>query len=82
MNIERTMLKGQIADLKKRLKDKDLEASSLIISLRIILNPYESDVCLIDSEKALVTMKRLNEIINEMRQLKEQLNKFEEAVDG
>ena len=61
MNPERLQLKGMLAESKKRFRTLDTEASGLILIIRSLLNPYE-DVTKIDTEKALVSMQRLNTI--------------------
>jgi len=80
--MERVILKGMLADAKKKYKEADLEASALIVSIRNVLNPYEDDLTLIDTEKALVMMKRLNELVKNLRELKNKIRKFEEELNG
>ena len=68
MNPERLQLKGMLAESKKRFRTLDTEASGLILIIRSLLNPYE-DVTKIDTEKALVSMQRLNTIQTELKNL-------------
>ncbi|MDI1471918.1 hypothetical protein THER_1656 [Thermodesulfovibrio sp. N1] len=79
---ERVMLKGYLADARKRYREKDLEASGLLVAIRNLLNPYEEDMTLIDSEKALIMMQRLNECISDMKELKEKIAKLERELNG
>lgn len=68
MNLERLQLKGMLAEAKKSLRSLDTEASGLVILIRTLLNPYEN-ILKLDTEKALVTIKRLNEIKSEMKNI-------------
>ena len=73
--------KGQLADLKKKLKTLDTEASGLLILIRSLLNPYEEDLTKLDTEKAKVSVDRLNQIVLEMKALKSKIEKMEEEFD-
>lgn len=79
---ERVLAKGYLAETKKRLKEKDLEASGVLISLRLLLNPYEDDLSKIDSEKVLIMAKKFNECIEEIKTLKAKIAKLEAEIDG
>lgn len=79
---ERVMLKGMLADAKKKFKEADLEASALVVSIRTVLNPYEEDLTLLDVDKALIMMKRLNELVSTLRELKGKIKKIEEELNG
>ncbi|HBE44265.1 MAG TPA: hypothetical protein DDW17_02120 [Deltaproteobacteria bacterium] len=82
MNQEIMMLKGQLADCKHRLKELDLEASGLIISIRATLNPYEDDITKLKIPEAKASMKRLYAIYNEMIILKNRITDMEEDLNG
>ncbi len=43
MNTERLQLKGQLADVKKKYKNLDIEASGLILLIRNLVNPYADE---------------------------------------
>lgn len=73
--------KGQLADLKKKFKTLDTEASGLLILIRSLLNPYEEDLTKLDTEKAKVSVDRLNQIVLEMKALKSKIEKMEEEFD-
>jgi uncharacterized phage infection (PIP) family protein YhgE len=79
---ERIILKGMLADTKKKYKDADLEASGLIVSIRTVLNPYEEDLTLIDTEKVLIMAKRLHELVSTLKELKQKIKKIEEDLNG
>jgi hypothetical protein len=79
---ERIILKGMLADTKKKYKDADLEASGLIVSIRTVLNPYEEDLTLIDTEKVLTMTKRLHELVSTLKELKQKIKKIEEDLNG
>jgi len=81
MNIEKMQFKGQLADLKKKFKTLDTEASGLLILIRSLLNPYEEDLTKLDTEKAKVSVDRLNQIVLEMKALKSKIEKMEEEFD-
>ena len=79
---ERIMLKGILADAKKKYKDADLEASALVVSIRAVLNPYEEDLTLLDTEKVLIMSKRLHELVSALKELKQKIKKMEEDLNG
>lgn len=81
MNIEKMQFQGQLAELKKKFKTIDTEASGLIILIRSLLNPYEEDLTKLEIEKAQVSMNRLNSIVLEMRVLKSKIEKMGENLD-
>ena len=80
MNPERLQLKGMLAESKKRFRTLDTEASGLILIIRSLLNPYE-DVTKIDTEKALVSMQRLNTIQTELKNLAVKIRNLEAELD-
>ena len=80
MNPERLQLKGMLAESKKNLRSLDTEASGLDILIRALLNHYE-DISKIDTEKALVSMKRLNEIQAEIKNLEVKIKNLEDDLD-
>ena len=77
MNIERIQLKGQLAEAKSKYKKLDIEASGLIILVRSLLNPFEEDTTKQETEKALVSLTRLNNIVQELRTLKKKISDLE-----
>jgi hypothetical protein len=78
MNIERIQLKGQLAEAKSKYRNLDVEAAGLILLIRSLLNPYEDDTTKQETEKALVSLTRLNEIVTELRRLKKKISDLEE----
>jgi len=82
MNIERLQLKGQLADVKKKYKNLDIEASGLILLIRNIVNPYADEVTSLKIDEAEAAMDRLQKIIHEMRKLKEKIKQIEDALYG
>ena len=80
MNPERLQLKGMLAESKKSLRSLDTEASGLVILIRSLLNPYE-DISKLDTEKALVSMKRLNEIQAELKNLEVKIKNLESELE-
>lgn len=79
---ERVLIKGYLAEAKKRLREKDLEASGLLVSIRTLLNPYEDDLTKIEIEKVIVMAKKLSECIEEIKALIAKIEKLEEELDG
>ena len=80
MNPERLQLKGMLAEAKKNLRTLDTEASGLIILIRTLLNPYE-EIINIDTEKALVSLQRLNTVKSDMKNLNEKIKKLESDIE-
>ena len=80
MNPERLQLKGMLAESKKSLRSLDTEASGLVILFRSLLNPYEN-ISKLDTEKALVSMKRLNEIQAELKNLEVKIKNLESELE-
>lgn len=81
MNIERIQLKGQLAECKARYKNLDVEASALVILIRSLLNPFEEDTSKLDTQKALVSMQRLDDIVVELKNLKSKIHNLEEYFE-
>ena len=81
MNIERIQLKGQLAEAKSKYRTLDIEASGLIILIRSLLNPFEDDTTKQETEKALVSLTWLNEIVTELRRLKKKISELEDYFD-
>jgi len=81
MNIERMQFQGQLAELKKKFKNLDTEASGLVILIRSLLNPYEENLIKLETEKALASVSRLNQIVLEMKSLKAKIEKMEDEID-
>lgn len=81
MNIERIQLKGQLAEAKSKYRNLDIEAAGLILLIRSLLNPYEDDTTKQETEKALISLTRLNEIVTELRRLKKKISNLEDYFD-
>ena len=80
MNPERLQLKGMLAEAKKSFRTLDTEASGLVILIRSLLNPYE-DIAKLDVEKALASLKRLNDVQAEMRTLETKIKNLESELE-
>ena len=78
MNIERIQLKGQLAEAKSKYKQLDTEAAGLIILIRSLLNTFEEDNSKIEIEKVTVQTARLQNIVLELRSLKNKIENLEE----
>ena len=77
MNIERIQLKGQLAECKSKYKNFDVEAAGLVVYIRSLLNPFEDDTTKLETEKALVSLNRLNEVVQELTKLKKKITELE-----
>ena len=80
MNPERLQLKGMLAEAKKSFRTLDTEASGLVILIRSLLNPYE-DIAKLDVDKALASIKRLNDVQQEMRSLETKIKNLESELE-
>ena len=80
MNLERLQLKGMLAESKKKYRALDTECSGLVLLLRSLLNPYE-EVLKLDTEKISVSVERLTNAQNEMRELSEKIKKLESEFE-
>lgn len=81
MSIERMVFKGQLAELKKKFKSLDTEASGYIILIRSLLNPYEEDITKLEADKSAQSMARLNSIVLEMQALKSKIQRMEADLE-
>jgi len=81
MNPEVAMLKGELAEAKRKYSEYDIEAKGLIAQIRFFLNPYESDVTNLKTDQALVGAKRLNFVRTEMVKLKSKIDQISENFE-
>lgn len=81
MNEERLILKGRLADVKKALRENELKARALLISIRNILNPYDN-IASINTEQVVITAKMLHDTVTNIKALKDNLQSLTEALDG
>ena len=77
MRQELLAARGLLAEHKKRYRDLDMEASGLVVLIRSIVSPYEADISEIRIDEAAASIKRLREIIHEMRALRENIKTLE-----
>lgn len=82
MNHERMIMKGQLAEIERRLTALDLESKGDIALIRLRLNPYEPDITKIKTGEALAAMTRLDKAVAEARELKARIAELREAIDG
>ena len=80
MNLERLQLKGLLVESKKKFRALDTECSGLVLLLRSLLNPYE-EVLKLDTEKISVSVKRLANAQEEMKELSEKIKKLESELE-
>ena len=77
MNLERL---GILAESKKRFRTLNTEASGTILIIRSQLNPYE-EITNLDTDKILILSHRLNKIVQEMKELTEEIKKLEQELE-
>lgn len=80
MNPERLQLKGMLAESKKKFRELNTQASGYVLIVRSLLNPYE-DIQKLDTEKALSSMKLLNEVQKEMKTLEVKIKNLESELE-
>ena len=80
MNPERLQLKGMLAESKKQLGELRTQASGYVLIVRSLLNPYE-DVSKLDTEKALLSMKLLNDVKNQIVEVSLKIKNLEDELD-
>lgn len=81
MNPEKMQIKGQLAESKKKIHNLRTEAAGYVILVRSLLNPYEDDISKLEIEKVASVTQRLEQLINEIRELKEKIKKLESWFD-
>lgn len=74
-------IKGQLAESKKKLRNLQTEAAGHIILARSLLNPYEDDLAKLEMDKVSSVTERLNQLVAEIRTLKEKIKKLESWFD-
>jgi N-acetylglucosamine-6-phosphate deacetylase len=79
---ERFILKGRLSDAKARLKQCNLKAENYIILIRDIIDPVCSDFTTLDLERAKITLDDFIALQNQAKELKDQIIKLEEALNG
>ncbi|MBO6273506.1 hypothetical protein J6O48_12110 [bacterium] len=80
MNPERLQLKGMLAESKKQYGELRTQASVYVLIIRSLLNPYE-DVSKLDTEKALSSMKLLNDVKAEIVEVSQKIKNLEAELD-
>ena len=81
MNRERMMMEGQLAVLRRELRQADVDAAAARDLTRERLNPFEPDIvdgC--DTIVALNVLARLHELREKIISLRAQVAKLEEAL--
>lgn len=80
MNPERLQLKGMLAESKKQLSELKTQASGYVLIIRSLLNPYE-EVSKLDTEKALSSMKLLNDVKAEIVEVTQKIKNLEAELE-
>lgn len=77
---EMTMMRGRIAETKRELAEAELLAQADLVSIRSVLDPYESDITKINTEMAMSIADRLNNQVKQIISTRERLAKFESEL--
>ena len=56
-------------------------ALALILLIRAVSNPFEEDTTKIEVEKAVVSINKLQDVVEELKGLKTKIQKLEEYFD-
>ncbi len=81
MNQEIMIMKGQLADFKKRYQELKLKAVGAQSLVRQLIPPY-GDLIKVDEEKLMVYAKELSQIIKEMKELNQKITEMELELHG
>ncbi|RJP20727.1 MAG: hypothetical protein C4529_08930 [Deltaproteobacteria bacterium] len=77
MRTEILAAKGLLAEQRRKTIDLDIEAKGLITHIRSVLSPYEEDVTVLRVEEAASSVRRLLEIVGQMKEIKGKIAKLE-----
>jgi len=77
MSSERLIIKGRIFELKKQKRTMELEGAGNIILIRNLINPYEDNILNLKVEEAQITINRLAEIKEKLKEINEKIEKLE-----
>ncbi len=80
MNMERTLLQGQLVEANRKYATLKLEARNLIIAIRMHVNPHQPDIAALNMDEAKAATDRLHQVVTEVRYLKTQIQGLEEAL--
>lgn len=80
MNPERLQLKGMLVEARKQLRELDTQASGYVLIIRSVLNPYE-EIIRIDTEKALSSIKLLDETKQKILSLQLKIKNLESELE-
>ena len=81
MNRERLQLKGMLGELEREAKLLDAKCKGSVILIRNILNPYEDDVCKLDTEVAKTTMIELHKSKLELKEIRAKIQRIREDLE-
>lgn len=80
MKHEILKVKGRIAELKNNISQKELEASGLIIQIRSLCDPYESDMTKIKAGNIRVASDLLDQCVTSIKFLSANLKLLEDDL--
>ena len=76
------LLKARLAEKQKSLKEMERRADSYIIILRDIIDPYVEDFTTLNLDRAMTAMKDFSRLWSEAKELKAQIARMEEDLNG
>ena len=81
MDEERVRIRGRLAECERQFDQLDLSAGSDITTVRNYLDAFEPDVTKLRTNEAKIAMDRLHATIEQMKELKERIQKLREAIE-
>lgn len=79
---ERLLLKGRLTDLNRKYKDLEIKADAYISIIREIIDPYAGDFLDFDMDKFLVIANDFYQLWRQAKDMKAQITKVEQALNG
>jgi hypothetical protein len=76
------MWKGLLVELKRKAREKESQAAAIIISMRMMLNPHETDITKLNVEEIENAGDLLRKLVEEIREMKAQMEKLETSING
>jgi|GEM_PF-837633 len=81
MNEERLLCKGRLVECERKLDSLNEQAQGVCVAIRARLNPLlEANPEKWDTANVLENARRLNDVVGEMRKLRTQIDKLNEAL--
>lgn len=75
-------LRGILAENKRKLRNKRLEAKGLVLLLNELINPYEDDTEKTNAAQIKAYAEKLEQLVDELKELKEKIAAMECDLNG